>query len=276
MTAAEERLNETMLRLIGEHDLSSNDIADVIAEQVTTAKISDNEKVSYVANRLERKFGSKKQIRGITVNYNAKADSFGGCFLSLLLSVSSQGDGDLIATGLETLEIAYETLNAIDLAMHSSQQSKEYVNWYEGLGIVLSNKVQDEMYESGLAMKDAVDLLSRRHDRESILSAIEKYKIAMKKGAFVEFKFIEKNISNIKAAHIISAFYLLTLGQANNQGPLGFTQQEIASIHGATLVLGVGAPQEEAANISSLDTDKVELIVKWVQYHSPKQRGFLI
>ena len=276
MTPEEENINDALLQLIGEHNLSANDISDVIAEQVTAAKNSDNERVSSVAKRLERKFGSKMQSSETTANYNAKADDFGGYFLSFLLSFRLGENMDGIAMGLEALENAYEIRKSIESTEDTNQNLKRHIEWYEQLGIVLSNEIQDEMYDSGWAMKDAGDLMSRHQDRDSILNAVEKYKVAVKKGSYIESKFLEKNVTDIKSAHIASAFYLLTVAQANQQGPLSFSQQEIANAYSATLALGVGAPEEEATRISSIDTDKIELVIKWVLFHYPNQRQFLL
>jgi hypothetical protein len=275
MSLEAKKINEALLSLIDEHDLSANDIADVIAEQVTVAKGSDNEKISSVAKRLERKFGSKQQSRETTVNYNAKADDFGGYFLNFLLSFKLVENLDGIAMGLEALENAYEIRNSNKPSTDIDQNVKRHIEWYEELGIVLSSEIQDDMYDSGLAMKNAGDLMSINQDRDSILNALEKYKVAVKKGAYIESKFLEKNVKDIKSAHIASAFYLLIVAQENEKGPLSFSQQEIAHAYSATLALGVGAPQEEATNISSVDTDIIELVIKWVLFHYPNQRQFL-
>ena len=270
MNPEEEKINEALLSLINEHGLSAQDIADVIAEQVTAAKNSDNEKISYVARRLERKFGSKVQDRHTSANYNAKADKFGGYFLSFLLSISTPDNNDGIAIGLEALENAYEIHSAVNSNIDANVQNEAYINWYEDLGIVLSNEIQDEMYEIAWAVKDASDLMSKHQDRDSILNAAEKYKLAIKKGEFVSSKFLEKNVNDINSEHIVSAFYLMVVGQATHQNPLHFREEEIAHAHAATLALGVGAPEEVATKIFPRDREIIKLVIKWMLYHYPR------
>jgi len=114
MTPEEERINDALLQLIEEHDLSVNDIADVIAEQVTGARNSSSENVKSVAARLERKFGAKSQSSSTTANYNAKADDFGGYFLSFLLGFRMGENMDGIAICLEALENAYEVKKSME------------------------------------------------------------------------------------------------------------------------------------------------------------------
>jgi len=103
-----EEINNMVWELVNEKNLNSNDIADVIAEQISIAKNSDNNEVSTTAKRLERRFGSKYQQSNITVNYNEKADNFGGYFMSLLMQVSSSNGEKGIASCLEALEYAFD------------------------------------------------------------------------------------------------------------------------------------------------------------------------
>lgn len=271
MNSEVKKINEALLHLIDEHELSANDIADVIAEQVTAAKNSSNEKVSFVANRLERKFGSKKQTRGNTANYNAKADDFGGYFLSFLLSISSRDNMDGIAIGLEALESSYEIKNSIKSAVDTNRQFKKHVEWYEQLGLVLSNEIQDEMYGLAWSMKDANDLMFRNQEEENILNAISTARLAIDKGKYIEAQFWKNNISDIKSEHIVSAFFLMIVGQANSKDPTEFTEPEIINVHAATLALGVvGATEEDASNITSIESDNIKLIIKWILLHYAK------
>jgi hypothetical protein len=267
MSPEEERINDALLQLIDEHGLSANDIADVIAEQVSGAKNSSSEKVKFVAGRLERKFGAKAQSSGTTANYNAKADEFGGYFLSFLLSFRNNGNMDGIATALEALENAYEIQKSMESSNNSDQTSKRYIDWHEEFGITMSSEIQDEMFDAGRAINLAGMLMSEHQDRDSILNAAEKYKLAVAKSGFIESKFLENGIKDIKPAHIATAFYLLDAAALKQKGPLSFSPQEIATAYSATLALGVGAPEEEATRISSTDTDRVELVIKWVLYH---------
>ena len=214
MSPEVEKINEALLHLIDEHDLSANDIADVIAEQVTVAKDSDNEKVSSVAKRLERKFGSKKQSSETTVNYNAKADDFGGYFLSFLLNFRLGENMDGIAMGLEALENAYEIRKSIESTEDTNHNLKRHIEWYEQLGLVLSNEIQDEMYDLAWSMKDANDLMFRNQEKESILNAISTARLAIEKGKYIEAQFWKNNINDIKSEHIVSAFFLMIVGQA--------------------------------------------------------------
>lgn len=275
MTPEEERINDALLQLIEEHGLSANDIVDVIAEQVTGARNSSSENVKSVAARLERKFGAKAQSSGTTANYNAKADDFGGYFLSFLLSFRMGENMDGIAICLEALENAYEVKKSMDSSKGFDQSSKQYMDWYEGFGINMSSEIQDEMFDVGRAINLAGMLLSERQDKDSILNAVEKYKLAVAKSGFIESKFLENGITDIKSAHIATAFYLLDAAAMKQDSPLSFSPQEIANAYGATLALGVGAPEEEATKISSNDTDRIELVIKWVLYHYPNQRPSL-
>ena len=104
----DEKIYNMVLELINEKDLNSNDIADVIAEQISIAKDSDNYEVSEIAKKLERRFGSKYQQESSTENYNEKADDFGGYFVSILMKVSLTNGKKGIASCLSALEQAFD------------------------------------------------------------------------------------------------------------------------------------------------------------------------
>jgi hypothetical protein len=104
----DQDINSMVLELINQKDLNSNDIADVIAEQISVAKNSDNYEVSRVAKKLEKRFGSKYQQENTTLNYNEKADDFGGYFMSILVKVSLTDGKKGIASCLSALEQAYD------------------------------------------------------------------------------------------------------------------------------------------------------------------------
>ena len=97
-----------VMELINEKQLNSNDIIDVIAEQVYNAKQSDNNTVVETAKKLEKRFGSKYQQENITLNYNKKADDFGGYFMHILLKVISLEGREGIASCLLALEYAFD------------------------------------------------------------------------------------------------------------------------------------------------------------------------
>lgn len=109
MIAEQEQINDSLLQLIDRHGLGLNDIADVIAEQVVGAKESNNEHLRNTATQLERKFGAKMQSRDSTVDYNAKADDFGGYFLSFVMGFRLAENYDAIAMSLKALERAYDS-----------------------------------------------------------------------------------------------------------------------------------------------------------------------
>jgi len=105
---SEEDINVMVLELINQKDLNSNDIADVIAEQISVAKNSDNYSVSETAKKLERRFGSKYQQENSTLDYNKKADDFGGYFMSLIMTVNSSNGQEGIASCLNALEYVFD------------------------------------------------------------------------------------------------------------------------------------------------------------------------
>jgi hypothetical protein len=134
----------------------------------------------------------QEQTRGNTANYYAKADDFGGYFLSFLLSISSRDNIDGIAIGLEALENAYEIKNSIGSTVDTNQQFKKHVEWYEQLGLVLSNEIQDEMYDLAWSMKDANDLMFRNQEKGNVINAVSAARLAIEKGKYIEAQFGKK------------------------------------------------------------------------------------
>jgi hypothetical protein len=104
------QLSDIILQLIKEKGLSSKDIKDVIAEQVYSAKSSDVEEVYYEAQRLERIFGSKYQRDNVTVDYNKKADEFGGYFMTIVMQVQLKVGYSGVVECLQALETCYYEL----------------------------------------------------------------------------------------------------------------------------------------------------------------------
>ena len=107
-------LNNTIFNLIREKDLSLQDIKDVIAEQVYSAKSSDIAEVSNEAMRLEKLFGSKYQRENITIDYNKKADEFGGYLMSVIMQAQMSYGHMGIVKCLQALENAYNKLKSSD------------------------------------------------------------------------------------------------------------------------------------------------------------------
>jgi hypothetical protein len=103
-------LNKLVLELIEKRGLSTNDIKDVIAEQVYSAKSSDVEEVYYEAKRLERIFGSKYQQKNITEGYNKKADEFGGYFMTIVMEIQLKVGYGGVVECLQALEHSYYEL----------------------------------------------------------------------------------------------------------------------------------------------------------------------
>jgi hypothetical protein len=104
---SEIEIYNLVITLIKEKNLSKTDIADVIAEQVSIAKDSDVPEIKSIAEKLEKKFGSKYQQSDITLNYNKKADDFGSYFMTLLQEISSSNGRKAIAICLSALELAF-------------------------------------------------------------------------------------------------------------------------------------------------------------------------
>lgn len=103
-------IKDQVKELVSSKGLNTQDIADVIAEQVSVAQNSDNSEVSSVAKRLKKRFGSKYQSKNVA-NYNQKADDFGGYFMSIVMDSSVLYGMSGIAKCLEGLEEAYDEAN---------------------------------------------------------------------------------------------------------------------------------------------------------------------
>lgn len=103
-----DMIKEKVKSLIESKNLNKSDIADVIAEQVFHARVSDDVQIKFLADKLESRFGAKCQTKGKTENYNEKADNFGGYYIYLVQKINQLHGKDGIIVCLKALEEAYD------------------------------------------------------------------------------------------------------------------------------------------------------------------------
>ncbi|ADD67477.1 hypothetical protein Dacet_0691 [Denitrovibrio acetiphilus DSM 12809] len=134
---------------------------------------------------------------------------------------------------------------------------------YEGL---LPDELQFLMYDSVRLIKAACDRAAANPNRKTISKARDTITKVMKVAIRVQDLLSDNDIIDIKAEHLVTAFYLVNLSDISFRDIASFSDIEIKNSF-ATNLIGLGYDNVDPSEIPAISVVKTKETVQWLLSH---------
>jgi len=145
--------------------------------------------------------------------------------------------------------------------------SNDFLVLYKEPEMVLKNKAQDAMFGISQKIRNLGNLMLEEPTEPNIKGYAETVKHGIKMGEFIKKWFEGNNIYDVEPEEILSAFYLMSLGAAEQGDPTAYPDIIIQNVHASNIGYGLNQLGITPDQITSDQISQIKLIIKWLLYH---------
>jgi len=168
--------------------------------------------------------------------------------------------------------IAYLEANTEDSSSYNEFENNDdwyvdFINMYQNGHLFLSDEIQADMYNKVRVIKKVNDDLVFDQSVENFKAAFQASQSAINQGEKIVRWLEAKNISDLNSEHIVTAFYLVNLGDVSFKDVDEFSDIEVRNTLASMLALGKGEQNIDPDQLTDLTVEKVRISIKWLLAH---------